>query len=287
MSLEFHGLTKKYGEFCALNEFTASLDTGIYALLGPNGAGKSTMMNILAGIIPATDGHITYDGTDIAVMGEDFRALLGFMPQSPGFYSNFTAKQMMQYMGEMKGLSSKDAKKRADELLCEVNLSDVKDKKIGKFSGGMKQRVGLAQALINNPKVLILDEPTAGLDPKERIRFRNLISGLAKNMTVIFCTHIVSDIETIAKEVLLLHHGKLLKKDTVSGLLNDLDGMVWEVVASDEKVEELMDKFPKSRLISEDGKNCVRIVNDTAPCADAVSCHAVLEDVYLHMFGEA
>lgn len=286
MSLEFHGLTKKYGNFCALDNFTATLDTGIYALLGPNGAGKSTLMNCLAGIIAPTDGYITYNGNDIATMGENFRAVLGFMPQYPGFYPDFTARQLMHYIGEMKGLRGKEAKLRADEMLKAVNLFDVKDKKIREFSGGMKQRVGLAQAIMNHPQVLILDEPTAGLDPKERIRFRNLISSLSKNMTVIFCTHIVSDIETIAKEVLLLHHGSLLKKDTISALTDSLEGMVWEIFSSDEAAEALIEQYPKSCLMYKDGKNCVRILNATQPCANATPCKAVLDDVYLHMFGD-
>lgn len=286
MTLEFHGLTKKYKELCALNNFTASLDNGIYALLGPNGAGKSTLMNILAGIIPATEGNITYDGRDILEMDGEFRALLGFLPQTPGFYPNFTARQLMMYMGEMKGLDRKSAERSADRLLEAVNLSDVKNKKIGKFSGGMKQRVGLAQALINDPKVLILDEPTAGLDPKERIRFRNLISELSKNMTVIFCTHIVSDIETIAKEVLLLHRGNLLKKDTVSGLTIALDGTVWEAEADDKDTELLLERFPKSCLVCRNGGSSVRIICEEKPCENAVLCGAVLEDVYLQAFGD-
>lgn len=286
MPLEFHGLTKCYGDFCALDHFTATLDTGIYALLGPNGAGKSTLMNCLAGITAPTDGYITYNGNDISSMGENFRAVLGFMPQYPGFYPNFTARQLMQYIGEMKGLKWKEAKLRADEMLKAVNLYDVKDKKIREFSGGMKQRVGLAQALMNHPQVLILDEPTAGLDPKERIRFRNLISTLSKNMTVIFCTHIVSDIETIAKEVLLLHRGNLLKKDSISALTHLLEDMVWEIFTSDEDAEALIEQYPVSCLMYKDGKNCVRIVNATQPRADSVPCKAVLDDVYLHMFGD-
>lgn len=286
MPLEFHALTKQYGSLCALNQFSAVLDTGIYALLGPNGAGKSTLINLLAGLISPTSGSITFDGTEVGILGERFRAVLGFMPQYPGFYPNFTAMQLMQYLGEMKGLSRKEAARRGAEMLKAVNLWEDQDRKIGTFSGGMKQRVGLAQALINDPRVLILDEPTAGLDPKERIRFRNLISTLSKNKTVIFCTHIVSDIETIAKEVLLLHHGDLLKQDTVSGLLAALQGMVWEVGASDTEAEQLIARFPKSCLLHKDGGNCVRIIQETVPCAGAVSCKPVLEDVYLHMFGD-
>lgn len=286
MSLEFCQLTKKYGDFYALQDFSVELDQGIYALLGPNGAGKSTLMNILAGISVATEGEILYNGEDIRDMGERFRELLGFMPQYPGFYPGFTAKEMMIYLGQMKGLSRKRATERGLELLEGVNLSDVADKKIGSFSGGMKQRLGLAQALINDPQILILDEPTAGLDPKERIRFRNLISKLAQNKTVIFCTHIVSDIETIAKEVLLLHHGVLLEKRPIPELTAALDGMVWEVQSDDEETEALMDSFPCSSLVNKDGKLCVRIVSEAKPKEYAVGCKASLEDVYLFRFGD-
>lgn len=286
MSLEFCQLTKKYGDFYALQDFSVELDQGIYALLGPNGAGKSTLMNILAGISAATEGEILYNGEDIRDMGERFRELLGFMPQYPGFYPGFTAKEMMIYLGQMKGLSRKQATERGLELLEGVNLSDVADKKIGSFSGGMKQRLGLAQALINDPQILILDEPTAGLDPKERIRFRNLISKLAQNKTVIFCTHIVSDIETIAKEVLLLHHGVLLEKRPIPELTAALDGKVWEVQSDDEETEALMDSFPCSSLVNKDGKLCVRIVSEAKPREYAVGCKASLEDVYLFGFGD-
>lgn len=286
MSLEFCQLTKKYGDFYALQDFSVELDQGIYALLGPNGAGKSTLMNILAGISAATEGEILYNGEDIRDMGERFRELLGFMPQYPGFYPGFTAKEMMIYLGQMKGLSRKQATERGLELLEGVNLSDVADKKIGSFSGGMKQRLGLAQALINDPQILILDEPTAGLDPKERIRFRNLISKLAQNKTVIFCTHIVSDIETIAKEVLLLHHGVLLEKRPIPELTAALDGKVWEVQSDDEETEVLMDSFPCSSLVNKDGKLCVRIVSEAKPGEYAAGCKASLEDVYLFRFGD-
>ena len=286
MSLEFRQLTKKYGDFYALKDFSVVLDRGIYALLGPNGAGKSTLMNLLAGISVPTNGDILYDGTEIREMGEEFREILGFMPQYPGFYPGFTAMEMMLYLGQMKGLTRKQAAERGKELLEGVNLSEVANKKIGAFSGGMKQRLGLAQALINDPKVLILDEPTAGLDPKERIRFRNLISKLARNKTVIFCTHIVSDIETIAKEVLLLHHGVLLEKRTIPELATALDGKVWEVASGDAETEELLDAFPCSCLVNKDGRLCVRIVSEEKPREYAVSCKATLEDVYLFRFGD-
>lgn len=284
--LQFKELTKQYGNFTALDRFTVDLESGIYALLGPNGAGKSTMMNILVGLIAPTNGCIYYDGTDISKMDDQFRDIIGYMPQYPGFYPNFTAMDLMRYMAQMKGIPRKDAEKRCLKLLESVNLTEKKDAKIGSFSGGMRQRLGLAQALINDPKILILDEPTAGLDPKERVRFRNMVRRLSDQITVIFCTHIVSDIETIAKEILLIHHGKLLKKAAIPELVEEMQGKVWEVLPDQDGIEHLLDEYPRSSLVSRNMQTAVRIVNDTKPHPDAVSCKPLLEDVYLYMFGD-
>ncbi len=286
MPLEFHCLCKSYGTNKALQNFTISLDNGIYALLGPNGAGKSTLINILAGLLDATSGHITYGGEDTLKMGERFRSLIGFMPQYPGFYPDFTARQLMVYIARLKGLSQSDAKQKSAELLGEVNLSDCADKKIKSFSGGMKQRLGLAQALIGKPKILILDEPTAGLDPKERVRFRNLISRLSQQMTVIFCTHIVSDIETIASQVLLLKKGELIAQGSVGELTQALVGKVWELSLSDSETEQFLTNDPCSSLVNKCGKPCVRCVCKTKPHKSATPCEPCLEDVYMHTFGD-
>lgn len=286
MPLEFHCLCKSYGTNKALQNFTISLDNGIYALLGPNGAGKSTLINILAGLLDATSGHITYGGEDTLKMGERFRSLIGFMPQYPGFYPDFTARQLMVYIARLKGLSQSDAKQKSAELLGEVNLSDCADKKIKSFSGGMKQRLGLAQALIGKPKILILDEPTAGLDPKERVRFRNLISRLSQQMTVIFCTHIVSDIETIASQVLLLKKGELIAQGSVGELTQTLVGKVWELSLSDSETEQFLTNDPCSSLVNKGGKPCVRCVCKTKPHKSATPCEPCLEDVYMHTFGD-
>lgn len=282
----FNQLTKRYGHFTALDHFQAELDYGIYALLGPNGAGKSTLMNILVGLLAASEGNITYNGLDIEHMGMDFRAILGYMPQYPGFYPRFTAMEFMLYMAQMKGCCTSDVKKRCNMLLESVNLSSESNKRIASFSGGMKQRLGLAQALINNPKILILDEPTAGLDPKERIRFRNMIRRLSEQMTVIFCTHIVSDIETIAREVLLLNHGKLIDKATIPQLVNTMQNKVWEVQAEGDDLEVLMEKYKRSSLVSRNTETVLRIVDDICPHPNAVLCAPVLEDVYLYQFGD-
>lgn len=286
MSLEFHTLCKSYGNNKALNNFSATLHNGIYALLGPNGAGKSTLINILAGLIPATSGNITFDGEDTLKMGERFRSLLGFMPQYPGFYPDFTAEQLMLYIAQLKGLKKSKAKAECEKLLGEVNLTDKKDKRIKSFSGGMKQRLGLAQALIGEPAILILDEPTAGLDPKERVRFRNLISRLSSQMTVIFCTHIVSDIETIANEVLLLKSGELIGKGQVSELTDTLKGKVWEITLSDSETEAFIAQHPTSSLVNRNGRPCIRCVSEAKPHEAAVLCEPYLEDLYMHTFGD-
>ena len=286
MPLEFHNLCKSYGSNTALNNFSATLGNGIYALLGPNGAGKSTLINILAGLIPATSGSITYGEEDTLKMGERFRSLLGFMPQYPGFYPDFTAEQLMLYIASLKGFNKSRAKAECEKLLGEVNLTDKKDKRIKSFSGGMKQRLGLAQALIGEPAILILDEPTAGLDPKERVRFRNLISRLSSQMTVIFCTHIVSDIETIANEVLLLKRGELIGKGPVSELTDTLKGKVWEITLSDTEAEVFIAQHPTSSLVNRNGRPCIRCVSDKKPHKSALLCEPYLEDLYMHTFGD-
>ena len=276
----FNGLTKKYGSFYALDNFQAELDSGIYALLGPNGAGKSTLMNILVGLNAPTSGEILFDGNNTEDMGEEFRTKIGYMPQYPGFYPEFTAIELMSYMADMKCYPRKQREKRCSELLESVNLTEQRDKKIKTFSGGMRQRLGLAQALINNPKILVLDEPTAGLDPKERVR------KLSEQMTVIFCTHIVSDIETIAKEVILIHHGRLVQQGSIPMLIEEIQGKVWELIPDADALEKLLEQYPRSSLVSRNMQTGIRIVHDEKPHKDAYSCEPVLEDVYLYRFGD-
>lgn len=282
----FNGLTKKYGSFYALDNFQAELDSGIYALLGPNGAGKSTLMNILVGLNAPTSGEILFDGNNTEDMGEEFRSKIGYMPQYPGFYPEFTAIELMSYMADMKCYPRKQREKRCSELLESVNLTEQRDKKIKTFSGGMRQRLGLAQALINNPKILVLDEPTAGLDPKERVRFRNMVRKLSEQMTVIFCTHIVSDIETIAKEVILIHHGRLVQQGSIPMLIEEIQGKVWELIPDADALEKLLEQYPRSSLVSRNMQTGIRIVHDEKPHKDAYSCEPVLEDVYLYRFGD-
>ena len=208
MRLSVDRLSKQYKNKIAVDRVSFTLSEGVTGLLGANGAGKTTLMRMMTGILVPTSGEITADG--IAVQTEEYRSLLGYLPQDFGYYPEFTAKEFIQYIAALKGLEKRHAKRKTDELLEVVGLSDVANKKIKTFSGGMKQRVGIAQAIVNDPKILILDEPTAGLDPKERVRFRNLIAEIGKNTIVLFSTHIVSDIDSIAKSLLMMRDGQII-----------------------------------------------------------------------------
>lgn len=227
--LFINNVTKKYGSFTALEEINLGLENGVYGLLAPNGAGKTTLLNMIATLSFPTHGEITWDGTDIVALDEKYRDLLGFLPQQFGYYKNYTPSQFLKYMATLKGLEKGKINALIDTLLEKVSLSDVKDKKMKKFSGGMIQRVGIAQALLNDPKILILDEPTAGLDPKERVRFRNMIRELSGERIVILSTHIVSDIETIADKIIMIRNHRLFCFDTLENICNTLDGKIYEL----------------------------------------------------------
>ena len=224
MELIVEELSKKYGEKVALREFSYTFTPGIYGILGANGAGKSTLMNLITDNVKRTEGQILWDGTDILKLGASFRKLLGYMPQQQGMYSDFSARAFLRYMADVKGLKRKQANKQIEELFDLVNLKDVAHKKLASFSGGMRQRVLLAQALLGEPQILILDEPTAGLDPKERLRLRQYISDLAQDRIVFLTTHIVSDIESIATDVLLMKDGQLVRHGTPEELIDSVQG---------------------------------------------------------------
>jgi len=208
MRLRTQNLTKNFGNRCAVDHVSLNFERGVYGLLGPNGAGKTTLMRMMVGVLPPSSGKVTLDGVTIGELGAKYRDILGYMPQEVGYYRDFTAKRFLQYLGALKGLDPKYANRRIDELLDLVGLADVKNKKLGQFSGGMIRRIGIAQALLNDPKILILDEPTAGLDPNERIRFKNILSELSEERIVILSTHIVSDVQSIAGQVILLRKAK-------------------------------------------------------------------------------
>jgi len=221
-------VTKTYGKKRALDGVSLDFPDGVHALLAPNGAGKSTLIKLLATLIKPTGGEILYDGVNIADLGADYRDLIGYLPQDFGFYPSYTARRFLRYIAVLKGLDHRRIDARIDEILTLVALSDVANKKLKTFSGGMLQRIGIAQAMLNDPRILILDEPTAGLDPKERARFRNLVARIARDRIVILSTHIVSDIETIADWVVLLREGEVVTRDRPEAIRGSLDGRVFE-----------------------------------------------------------
>ena len=270
MELSLDRLTKQYGRKIAVDCVSATLKPGVYGLLGANGAGKTTLMRMLCAVLESTSGEVLLDGKEVTSMGADYRNVLGYLPQDFGYYPNYTAVEFLMYIAALKGIPKNVAKKRVTELLEVVDLSHVANKKVKTFSGGMKQRVGIAQALLNNPKILILDEPTAGLDPKERVRFRNLLSEYAGDKIVILSTHIVSDIEAIADEVLLMKKGKFVLQGTVS--------------VSPQEARKWQTKTTVANLRHEGKEIILRIISDNMPSERAVPCEATLEDLYLFYF---
>ncbi len=286
MTLVFDEVSKSYGKTKALTGFSAALDPGIYALLGPNGSGKSTLMNILTDNLKADSGHILYDGEDVLKMGVRFREKLGFMPQYPGMYGNFSAEKFLWYMATLKGMKKEEAQKQIPEILNAVELSDVASHRISSFSGGMKQRLALAQAVLGDPKVLILDEPTAGLDPKQRIAIRNYISRIAFDKIVLIATHVVSDVEYIAKEVIMLKKGVIVDRAPTPQLLCKIEGQVWSLPAKEEEVAEYQRTFAVTNILKGENGISLRILSEKKPAENATLAAPTLEDYYLHVFGE-
>ena len=268
----------------ALKDFTTELTEGVYGLLGANGAGKTTLINIFVGILGSDGGTILIDGQDAKTLGKDFLSKIGYMPQYPIFYRDFTVMDFLLYMCALKGIPAGKGKKRALELLDIVNLSEAKNKKIGALSGGMRQRVGIVQAMLGDPEILILDEPTAGLDPSERIRFRNLISKFAQGRTILLATHIVSDVECIAKEIIILKEGSLITQGTADTLEQNIYGKVWEVTANAEDAARFGSQYYVSNMKQQGENFSVRIVSDMLPAANAVKVSPNLEDVFLYYF---
>jgi len=286
MNLTINNITKSYGQNKALDNFHAGLTNGVYALLGPNGSGKSTLMNIITDNLKADSGNITYNGEDTLKMGVKFREKLGFMPQYPGMYPNFSIERFMWYMAALKGLNKSTAKKQITEILQAVELDDSLRKKIGSLSGGMKQRLALAQAVLGNPEILILDEPTAGLDPKQRIAIRNYISRIAFNKIVIIATHVVSDIEYIAKEIIILKRGVIIDAKPSSELTKKIVGKVWNITVSESEVQVMQSKYRVINISKNDSDVSLRILSENEPNeANISTVTPTLEDYYLYVFG--
>lgn len=286
MELQMVNVTRKFGVFCAVDNLNLTINSGVYGLLGVNGAGKTTLMRMICTLLLPTSGQILCDGKDIFKMDGEYRNLLGYLPQEFGFYPDFTVKDYLMYIASLKGIRPMVAGKRVKELLDQVGLTKAANKKMKKLSGGMKRRAGIAQAMLNNPKILILDEPTAGLDPTERVRFRNLISELSKERIVILSTHIVSDIEYIANEIWLMKEGQIVQQGNLDDMLASMQDNVYACEVSQVDATKMMKQFKVSNMKSEKGMVELRIIADRPPIPEACVVEPTLEDVFLYYFGE-
>ena len=281
MKLEIQEVSKRYRRgVLALDKFSLELKPGVLGLLGPNGAGKTTLMSILATITKASEGHVLWNGVDVARDPDVLRSVLGFLPQDFGVYPNLSAAEFLQYLAAVKGLDANTSARRIDELLELVNLADVRKRPLGGFSGGMKQRVGIAQALLNDPQLLIVDEPTAGLDPEERVRFRNLLSDLSGERIVILSTHIVSDVEATATDIALIAKGSLVAHATPELLLKQVEGKVWEWVVPSARLEAARQLYQISSTTRRSDGVHVRVLSEDPP-AGSQPVLPNLEDAYL------
>ena len=280
--LELNGIEKRFGDRVAVQSTELCLENGVYGLLGENGAGKTTLMRMICGILKPDRGSVCCDGMDIRRMGREYRGLLGYLPQDFGYYGDFSVWRFLHYMAALKALPEHWAKQRMEELLELVDLKDCRKQKLRTCSGGMLKRVGIAQALLNEPEILVLDEPTAGLDPKERVRFRNIISSLGKNRIVLLSTHIVSDVDYIADQILIMRKGEIIRKGTQRQLAKEAGQIAWKCRVPEEEAEAYGEKFIVSNL-----RNCregakLRIVSERKPFPDAEGEEASLEDLYLY-----
>ncbi len=285
--LEIKNLTKTYqrGAKAALNGFTYSFSDGVYGLLGPNGAGKSTLMNMIVGNLKPNAGEILYEGREIGTLGKYYRSRLGFMPQQQKLYDSFTAEQFLWYFAALKGLEKKRAKEQIEELFEVVGLQNARVKRLGAFSGGMKQRILIAQALLGDPKVLILDEPTAGLDPKERMRLRNFIWEIAQDKTILLATHVISDIEQISRELIFINEGEQLLCGEPSEVIDQIRPHIWEIQLAEKDYEAYNALYPQNRIIGQqNGSLTLKLIAKERPDGAFPAVAVSLEDVYLYLY---
>lgn len=286
MELKLEHVTKEFNDFKAVSDVSYTMHNGVYGLLGVNGAGKTTTMRMLCTLLKPSVGKITYDGRDIFEMDGEYRKILGYLPQDFGYYPDFSVQDYLMYIASIKGISSALAGKRVKEPLGKVGLSKAKNKKMKKLSGGMKRRAGIAQAMLNDPRILILDEPTSGLDPNERIRFRNLISELSEDRMVLLSTHIVSDVEYIANEILLMKDGEFAHSGTVYELISSMPEKVWNVKVAKPEVDGYMKQYKVANVRTVPEGTELRILSEQMPHPDALEEEVSLEDVFLYYFGE-
>ena len=279
-------VTKSFGSFQAVSKINLEFTNGVYGMLAPNGAGKTTIIKMITTLLFPSQGEILYNGEDIYKMGERFRSLIGYLPQQFGYYKNQSPKEYLLYLAALKGMEHKRAIAKTEELLELVSLAEVKNKKMKKFSGGMLQRVGIAQAMLNDPKILILDEPTAGLDPKERVRFRNIISTFSKDRIVILSTHIVSDIESIANRIIMLKDKQLLCNDTMQEICKTVEGKVYETYVEEADVERFRNQYYILSNRQEQDKIQIRFLMEGPNIEQFTSVHPNLEDVFLYIYKE-
>lgn len=281
--LSIQNVSKQYSNnFTALSNFSLEVERGIIGLLGANGAGKSTLMRMIATVSKPTKGIILYNGKDIHKNGDELRQNLGYLPQDFGVFPNLNAVEFLKYMAALKGMNMKKAKTRIEELISLLNLSTAKNRNIGSYSGGMKQRIGIAQALLNDPKLLVVDEPTVGLDPNERMNFRNLINSLAKDRIILLSTHIVSDVESSAEKIAILNKGRLICFCKNEELLTFLEGNVWECPVDENHIEEIKNKYITGNISRRSSGMVIRIISEVKPSRDSITVPPNLEDAYIY-----
>ncbi|WP_421377874.1 ABC transporter ATP-binding protein [Bacillus salacetis] len=282
--LVLNNVSKQYGNFTALKNIDLEFTNGVYGLLAPNGAGKTTLIKMIVTLLFPTSGEILYNGTDITSLDEQYRDVLGYLPQEFGYYKNYTPEKYLMYLSALKGMKKKESEERIRELLRLVGLEEVARKKMKKFSGGMIQRVGIAQAMLNNPKILVLDEPTAGLDPKERARFRKILTELARDRIIILSTHIVSDVESIANEIIMIKDKAILYKDTVPAICRTLDGSVFEAEVNYSEAEVFRNRYQTLSERQEGDHMTIRFISEGESLPGWRKVTPILEDVFLHVY---